>query len=466
MTRVDNRSLDHKVLEHMRLLAVERVLAGEAPSAVAESLGIYRTSIYKWLRAHKKGGRAALQSTTAKGPKPKLSAAQKQQVRRWIVGKDPRPYGFGYGLWTRRIIAQMMLDKFAVSLTLPAVGPLLTSLDITPQKPLRRACERDEQAIRQWKEDKYPALRKRAKQRGAEICFLDEAGVCSDSPLGRSYGLKGQTPVVKTSGQRQKINALSAVNAKGAFWYNVYSGMLTAALFVVMLKDLLKGRKQPILLVVDGLSVHKAKLVAKYVQSTKGRVELHFLPPSAPDLNPDAFAWSHLKQNGTSKKPLRKNEALRQRVEEDLAAIKKDRSLVRSFFMAPSVSYASYLLVILQMWFSIGYDCRCERSCLFPPTGILLKDCCPPAGKPGPANVARCAGVGTSKERRDVVAPDLPACGGGLVLAPNDGARPGIGLGHPVRRGVAETVAGLGQLAGVPVLGPESPVGMAGRAGG
>ena len=129
----------------MRLLAVERVLAGEAPSAVAESLGIYRTSIYKWLRAHKKGGRAALQSTTAKGPKPKLSAAQKQQVRRWIVGKDPRPYGFGYGLWTRRIIAQMMLDKFAVSLTLPAVGPLLTSLDITPQKPLRRAYERDEQ---------------------------------------------------------------------------------------------------------------------------------------------------------------------------------------------------------------------------------------------------------------------------------------------------------------------------------
>ena len=345
MTRVDNRSLDHKVLEHMRLLAVERVLAGEAPSAVAESLGIYRTSIYKWLRAHKKGGRAALQSTTAKGPKPKLSAAQKQQVRRWIVGKDPRPYGFGYGLWTRRIIAQMMLDKFAVSLTLPAVGPLLTSLDITPQKPLRRAYERDEQAIRQWKEDKYPALRKRAKQRGAEICFLDEAGVRSGSPLGRSYGLKGQTPVVKTSGQRQKINALSAVNAKGAFWYNVYSGMLTAALFVVMLKDLLKGRKQPILLVVDGLSVHKAKLVAKYVQSTKGRVELHFLPPSAPDLNPDAFAWSHLKQNGTSKKPLRKNEALRQRVEEDLAAIKKDRSLVRSFFMAPSVSYASYQIV-------------------------------------------------------------------------------------------------------------------------
>ena len=164
----------------------------------------------------------------------------------------------------------------------------------------------------------------------------------SDSPLGRSYGLKGKTPVVKTSGQRQKINAISAVNAKGAFWYKVYSGMLNAALFLVMLKDLMRGRKQPVLLVVDGLPAHKAKSVAKYVQSTKGRLELHFLPPYAPDLNPDEFAWSHLKKNGISKKPLRKNEALRQRVEQDLAAIKQDRGLVRSFFEAPSVSYAIY----------------------------------------------------------------------------------------------------------------------------
>ena len=342
MAKIDNRSLDHKVLEHMRLLAVERVLAGEKPSVVAKSFGLYRTSIYKWLRAHRKRGREALKSTTAKGPTPKLSESQKKQVKRWIVGKDPRQYGFDFGLWTRSIIAEMILDRFDVLLTLPSIGRLLTSLDITPQKPLRRAYERDEKEIRQWKEQKYPELRKRAKQRGAEIFFLDEVGVRSDSPLGRSYGLKGKTPVVKTSGQRQKINAISAVNAKGAFWYKVYSGMLTAVLFIVMLKDLMKGRKKPVMLVVDGLPVHKAKSVAKYVQSTKGRLELHFLPPYAPDLNPDEFAWSHLKQNGTSKKPLRKNEALRQRVEQDLAEIKEDRSLVPSFFMAPTVSYAMY----------------------------------------------------------------------------------------------------------------------------
>jgi len=309
---------------------------------VAKSFGIYRTSIYRWLRAHKKRGREALKSTTAKGPTPKLTQVQKNQVRRWIIGKDPRQYGFDFGLWTRSIVAQMIQDKFEVSLTLPSIGHLLTSLEITPQKPLRRAYERDEKEIKQWKEEKYPELRKRAKRRGADIFFLDEVGVRSDSVLGRTYGLKGKTPVVKTSGQRQKINAISAVNAKGAFWYKVYGGMLTAVLFIVMLKDLMKGRRNPVMLVVDGLPVHKAKCVAKYIQSTKGRLELHFLPPYAPDLNPDEFAWNYLKQNGTSKKPLRQNEALRARLDKDLAAIKKDRRLVRSFFRAPSVSYAIY----------------------------------------------------------------------------------------------------------------------------
>jgi transposase len=342
MAKIDNRSLDHKVLEHMRLLAVDRVRAGERPSVVAKSFGIYRTSIYKWLRTDKKRGREALKSTKAQGPTPKLTDRQKLQVRRWIVGKDPRQYGFDFGLWTRSIVAALIQDRFAVALTLPSIGRLLASLDITPQKPLRRAYERDEAEVQKWKEEKYPALRKRAKQRGADIFFLDEVGVRSDSPLGRTYGLKGRTPVVKTSGQRQKVNAISAVNAKGAFWYKVYGGMLTAALFILMLKDLSKGRQRPLLLVIDGLPAHKAKSVAKYVQSTKGRLELHFLPPYAPDLNPDEFVWSHLKQNGTSKKPLRKNEALRERVDGDLSEIKRDRTLVRSFFKAPSVSYTIY----------------------------------------------------------------------------------------------------------------------------
>ena len=176
----------------------------------------------------------------------------------------------------------------------------------------------------------------------SEIFFLDEAGVRSDSPLGRSYGLKGRTPVVKTSGKRQSINAISAVNSKGAFWYNVYPGKLNAALFLQFLRDFMKRRRKPVYLVLDSLSVHKTKSVGAYVQSTRGKLELHFLPTYAPDTNPDEFVWNHLKQNGTSKKPLRTNESLKDRVTADLSAIQGDPALVRSFFMADSVAYTIY----------------------------------------------------------------------------------------------------------------------------
>ena len=342
MPKIDGRTLSHDTLEHLRKLAVRRVLAGERASDVAESLGFYRTSIYRWLRAHAKEGIKALAMRKHPGPERKLTDKQENQVVRWMVGKDPRQYGFEFGLWTRKIVQTMIQERFDVSLTLPSVGHLLTRLQITPQKPLRRAYERDEAAVEEWKNKRYPELRKRAKRRGAEIFFLDEAGVRSDSPLGRSYGLKGRTPVVKTSGKRQKINAISALSPKGGFWFKVYSGMLTAIVFVTFLKDFLKRRKKPVMLVVDGLPVHKAKVVQKYVQSTKGKLELHFLPSYSPDLNPDEFVWNHLKQNGTSKKPLRKDESLRQRVEDDLTAIQNNPKLVRSFFDAESVSYTSY----------------------------------------------------------------------------------------------------------------------------
>jgi len=342
MSKIDGRKLDHKTLEHLRKLAVRRVQDGERPSEVSKSLGFCRTTIYKWLRAFDRGGEAVLASRKAKGPTPKLKNKQKAQVARWIIGKDPRQFGFDFGLWTRQIVAELIKERFGVSLTLPSVGRLLTSLDITPQKPLRRAYERDEAAVLEWKQKTYPKLRQRARRRGADIFFLDEAGVRSDSPLGRSYGLKGRTPVLKTSGKRQQVNAISALSARGGFWFALYHGKLNAALFIAFLAGFLKGRKKPVFLVVDGLPAHKAKSVAKYVQSLKGKLELHFLPPYAPDLNPDEFVWQHLKQNGTSKKPLKKDEPLKQRVSDDLAAIKKNKALLKSFFTAESVAYAIY----------------------------------------------------------------------------------------------------------------------------
>ncbi len=337
--RIDGRTWSHETSETIRRLAVQRVKEGEAPSCVIKSYGLCRTTIYKWLTAERQGGAAALRARKHPGRKPALTPRQKLQVRRWINGKDPRQYGFDFGLWTRQIVGALIAQKFRVRLGVTAVGRLLAALDITPQKPLRRAYERDPAAIAHWTRTVFPRLRARAKRVGAKIFFLDEAGVRSDQVLGRTWGVRGQTPEVPTSGRRQSVSAISAVNARGAFWYEIYTERLNAPRFVELLNPFMRGRKSPVFLVLDSHPAHIAKVVAHYVQRLTGRLELHFLPGYAPELNPDEFVWNHLKRQGVSKTPLRRDESLRSRVQSDLAAIQSRPALVRSFFHAPSVAY-------------------------------------------------------------------------------------------------------------------------------
>src|SRR5450432_4230000 len=98
MAKVDGRTLDHNTLEHLRILAVKRVTEdGERPSAVMDSLGLCRTTIYPWLRDFKDKGLTALIEKIAAGPEPMLTDAQRRQVSRWIIGKDPRQHGFDFG---------------------------------------------------------------------------------------------------------------------------------------------------------------------------------------------------------------------------------------------------------------------------------------------------------------------------------------------------------------------------------
>ena len=341
----DGRSFDHRTLEAIRLMAIERVREGERPSAVIASYGFCRTTIYKWLRAAKApgGGTRALRSRRGTGRPRSLTRRQERQVFRWVNGRDPRQCGLDFGLWTRMVVAELIEQKFGIRLGQTAVGALLARLGLTPQKPLQRAYQRDPQAIEAWRRVRYPAIARQAKADGGEVFFWDESGFRADAVHGRTWGKKGQTPVVERPGQRQTISAASAVNAKGGFWYCTYEGGLTAELFVRLLRQLMRYRVRPVHLVVDGLPAHKTRLVKDYVASTEGRLTLHVLPGYAPDLNPDELVWSYVKRTGVARKPLRKGEKLREKIDAQLAAIKQAPALVRSFFLTPSVAYITDL---------------------------------------------------------------------------------------------------------------------------
>lgn len=342
MTR-DGRTLDHGTLETIRTMAVERVREGERPSDVIASYGFHRCTIYRWLKMARGRGHGlhALAARPATGRPRTLTARQERQVFRGINGKNPRQYGVDFGLWTRQIVRELIAQRFGARLSLASVGAVLARQGLTPQKPLQRAYQRDPDAMARWQRETYPLIARHAKRTKAEIYFWDESGFRADAVHGKTWGAKGQTPIVSVPGQRQSISAASAVSAKGAFWFATYAGALTGPLFVDLLRQMMRGRRTPLHLILDGLPAHKALAVKDYVAELDGTLTVHYLPGYAPDLNPDELVWSHAKRTGNARRPLQKGEQLADRITVQLAAMARRPALVRSFFRHPSVAYIS-----------------------------------------------------------------------------------------------------------------------------
>jgi len=234
----DGRSQSHETLEQFRMLGIERIKKGESPKVVAESFGMHRSWGYRIAKkaAGRGKGKRALKSTVCTGRPPKLRPSQEQEVFRCMDGKHPHQYGFDFALWSRAIVAAFVLERFDVVLSLTSVGTMLKRLGLSVQKPLKRAYQRNPEAIAKWTDETFPTIASQAKLDSADIYFWDESGFRADSVYGKTWGVKGQTPVVQVPGQRQSISAASAVNSKGGFWFATYQGAMNGEVFVELLQ--------------------------------------------------------------------------------------------------------------------------------------------------------------------------------------------------------------------------------------
>ena len=215
------------------------------------------------------------------------------------------------------------------------------SMLLWPQRPLWRAYQQDPEAVRRWKEEEYPRIRRRAKRVGAQIFFGDEAGVRSDFHSGGTWGRRGQTPIVSTTGARFSENIISAISAQGQLRFMMTRGRVTAAVFIEFLKRLLVNAPSPIFLIVDGHPTHKAKAVKRFIEKQDGDLELYYLPPYSPELNPDELVWNDLKNKALGRKVILSKEALRNLPLSHLHRLQRLPRLISSFFLAPTTLYAS-----------------------------------------------------------------------------------------------------------------------------
>jgi len=339
MEKLDGRKISPKAMEEIRIRAIQRVQAGESPEKVIQTLGFARACIYNWLARYRSGGWHALQTGSRSGRPKKLTGSEIRWIFRTVCDKDPRQLKFVFALWTRSIIAELIKRKFGIKLSKISIGRLLHQLGFSCQKPLYRAYQRDSELVKQWKEQVFPQIQKRAKKEGAVIYFQDESGVRSDFHSGTTWALKGQTPVVETTGARFGLNMMAAISPRGDMHFMIVQGGVNADQICEFLNRLMHGRDRKIFLIWDGHPTHKSKKVKQCIESYAGRLEIFVLPSYSPDLNPTEQVWNHTKTNGVGRQPISGPEHLKKAVINKLRSLQKLPGKIVSFFKHPDCRY-------------------------------------------------------------------------------------------------------------------------------
>ncbi len=338
----DTRTLSPTAQESLRIRAVKAVLAGHTHVVVAGIFGVPRQTVGIWVKAHRRGGLRALKAKPRGRPKGgTLLPWQAAQIVRSITDRTPDQVKIPFYLWTREAVGRLIEDRFGIRLSVWTVGRYLVRWGFTPQKPARRAFERDPEQVRRWLDEAYPAIRSRAIRERAEIYWGDEMGVRSDHVAGRSYGRRGQTPVIPGTGQRFGGNMISAITNRGRLNFMVFRERFKDRVFLNFLTRLVRQVPRKIFLIVDGHPVHRAARVTRWVSARAKRIELFRLPSYSPDLNPDEMLNQDVKSNAVGRRRAGSQTELVSAVRGFLRGRQRQPGVVSCYFHNDSVRYAA-----------------------------------------------------------------------------------------------------------------------------
>jgi transposase len=345
MGEEDARSLPGAAQAALRKRAVQAVLGGMTQVEVARVFGVHPNAVNRWIKRYRGGGWDSLwerRRGRRAGEQAALSERQQQEVTTLVRETTPDELGLPGFLWTRDAVAELVAQRSGVWLARTTVGGYLRGWGFSPQKPQRRALEQNPVAVARWLDEEYPAIRARAKREGGVVLWLDEMGVRSDAAAGRSWAPVGQTPVVKRTGKRFRVNMLSAISNAGMLRFRLFVGSFNGPVFIDFLRRLLRdcgGRR--VHLIVDGHPVHRAKPVSAWVGRHAEQIQLHFLPGYSPELNPVELLNHDVKANAAGRRRPRSAGELRDQLHGYLRGRQRQPEVLVRFFDHPTTRYAA-----------------------------------------------------------------------------------------------------------------------------
>jgi transposase len=267
---------------------------GVSKVRIAEALGVSYVTVYRWEQRRRGLGADSWRDRAKPGRPPRLSSAQRAKLMALLVA-GARVRGYPTDLWTLKRVAEVIREEFGPRYSLPGVWSVLRDLGFSPQVPLQRALERDEEYVRHWVTTTWPEIFRQSLTDGSTLVFVDESGVQTTPNVRRNWAVKGTRPTLRCLGSRDKLSVIRGITLEGELFFEVHRHDLSGTEVIWFLGQLLEEIPGRVTVVWDNIGIHRCAEVATFTWLHRRRLTLRRLPPYAPDLNPDEGIWNVIK---------------------------------------------------------------------------------------------------------------------------------------------------------------------------
>jgi transposase len=312
--------------------ALELYRQGWLQRDIAAALGATESAVSQWLASARHGGPEALVShINRRGVAPKLTPEPLRMIPDFLW-HGAEAYGFRGDVWTCDRVAGVIREEFGVTYSKSQVSRLLKRLGWTPQVPITRAIQRDEEAITRWRLESWPALKEKARREHRRLVFVDESGFYLLPGVVKTYGPRGRTPVIDEWQTRDHLSVMGGVTPEGKVYTLVRPQSLNGLHTIAFLVHLGRLAGDQLLIIWDGSPIHRRAEVSAFVAEARGKIHVEALPSYAPDLNPVEWMWRHLKEVELANVSCLDLDQLHQELHLALGRLRQKRGLVQSFF--------------------------------------------------------------------------------------------------------------------------------------
>lgn len=326
------RTSPHDWREWRRMRAWELSLQGWAPCDLAEALGVSRAAVSHWLSAAAENGPDALRSRWRPGPAGKLLPGQRELIAD-CLWHGAEAYGFRGDVWICDRVRKVIKEEFGVDYHKQHVARILQEIGWTPQVPITRAIQRDEEQIQRWRNEVWPERKRRARKERRRLVFVDESGFYLLPGVVTTYGLSGHTPVVEAWQTRDHRSIMGGLTTTGQAYTLVRQEALTGLEVIEFLTHRGHQLNTQALVIWDRSPIHRRTEVLEFIEAVGSKnLAVELLPPYAPDLNPVEWLWRHLKKEEMRNLTCRDLEELHEEFHLALGRIRRKRRLFSSFF--------------------------------------------------------------------------------------------------------------------------------------